>query len=114
MAVPGGDKVGPKTACKRIEEYGSLEGVMANADKVKGVDGQNSHVRNFLYCLKTRALPTFDVEIAHRACTVCHLGNLAYLLKRRLRWDPLREVVVGDDEANRLLDRPKREPWTVS
>lgn len=39
--VPGVDKVGPKTACKLIEEYGSLEGVIANADKVKGVVGEN-------------------------------------------------------------------------
>ncbi|HEY4998554.1 MAG TPA: 5'-3' exonuclease H3TH domain-containing protein, partial [Usitatibacter sp.] len=39
--VPGVDKVGPKTACKLIEEYGSLEGVIAHADEVKGVVGEN-------------------------------------------------------------------------
>ncbi|HEX7558200.1 MAG TPA: DNA polymerase I [Usitatibacter sp.] len=39
--VPGVEKVGPKTACKLIEEYGSLEGVMAHADEVKGVVGEN-------------------------------------------------------------------------
>ena len=39
--VPGVDKVGPKTACKLIEQYGSLEGVIAHADEVKGVVGEN-------------------------------------------------------------------------
>src|SRR5205814_10251222 len=39
--VPGVDKVGPKTACKLIEQYGSLEGVIAHKDEVKGVVGEN-------------------------------------------------------------------------
>src|SRR6478609_1993473 len=39
--VPGVDKVGPKTACKLIEAYGSLEGVIEHADEVKGVVGEN-------------------------------------------------------------------------
>ncbi|MBL7223487.1 MAG: gfo/Idh/MocA family oxidoreductase, partial [Candidatus Brocadiae bacterium] len=44
---------------------------------------------------------------------ICHLGNLAYWLKRPLKWDPDREVFLGDDEANRWLDRPKRAPWRL-
>ncbi|HEY1392250.1 MAG TPA: 5'-3' exonuclease H3TH domain-containing protein, partial [Methylibium sp.] len=39
--VPGVEKVGPKTAAKWIEEYGSLDGVMAAADSIKGVAGEN-------------------------------------------------------------------------
>ncbi len=39
--VPGVDKVGPKTACKLIEQYGSLEAVIAHAAEVKGVVGEN-------------------------------------------------------------------------
>jgi DNA polymerase-1 len=39
--IPGVDKVGPKTACKWIVQYGSLEGVMANADKITGLAGEN-------------------------------------------------------------------------
>jgi DNA polymerase-1 len=39
--IPGVDKVGPKTACKWITQYGSLEGVMANADKISGLAGEN-------------------------------------------------------------------------
>jgi hypothetical protein len=53
------------------------------------------------------------VEIGCRTVTVCHLGNIAYWLQRPLRWDPQREVIVGDDEASRWLDRAKREPWNL-
>jgi hypothetical protein len=69
---------------------------------------------DFLSCVKSRERPFRDIEIAHRAATVCHLGNIAYFLRRPLRWNPEREQIVDDAEANRLLDRPKREPWAVS
>jgi hypothetical protein len=69
---------------------------------------------DFIHCVRSRERPFRNMEVAHRAATVCHLGNLAYLLNRPLRWDPVREQIVGDDAANRLLDRPKREPWTLA
>ena len=68
---------------------------------------------DFLYGVKTRERPFRDVEFAHRVATVCHLGNIAYLLNRPLKWDPVKEEFPGDAEANRLLDRPKREPWRL-
>src|SRR5438105_361771 len=39
--IPGVDKVGPKTACKWIVQYGSLEGVIAHADEISGLAGEN-------------------------------------------------------------------------
>jgi DNA polymerase-1 len=39
--IPGVDKVGPKTACRWIEKYGSLEGVLANAGEITGLAGEN-------------------------------------------------------------------------
>jgi hypothetical protein len=69
---------------------------------------------DFIHCVRSREQPFRNIEVAHRAATVCHLGNLAYLLNRPLRWDPVREQIVGDDAANRLLDRPKREPWALA
>ncbi|MGB3072186.1 MAG: DNA polymerase I [Ottowia sp.] len=39
--VPGVDKVGPKTAAKWLGEYGSLDAIVANADKIKGAAGEN-------------------------------------------------------------------------
>jgi hypothetical protein len=44
---------------------------------------------------------------------VCHLGNICYWLKRPLKWDPVKEVIVGDEYANQWLDRPRRGQWTL-
>jgi predicted dehydrogenase len=71
------------------------------------------HKGNWLHCIRTRQKPICDVEIGCRSVSVCHLGNIAYLLKRPLEWDPVGEQFVGDPEANRWLDRPKREPWAI-
>jgi predicted dehydrogenase len=68
---------------------------------------------DFIHCVKTRERPFRDIEIAHRTLTVCHLGNMAYWLKRSIRWDPVKEEIIGDPEAARWLDRPKRSPWTI-
>ncbi|HQJ55134.1 MAG TPA: Gfo/Idh/MocA family oxidoreductase [Planctomycetota bacterium] len=70
--------------------------------------------RNFLDCVKSRKDPYFPVDKGHRVATICHLGNLALLLKRKLAWDPEREVFIGDAEANRHLSRPMRAPWTLA
>lgn len=71
----------------------------------------NNHLKDFLQCVRTRQRPICDVEIGCRSVTVCHLGNLAYWYKRPLKWDPVKERFIGDDEANSWLDRPKRAPW---
>ena len=70
--------------------------------------------KNFIECVKTRELPFRDIEIAHRTATVCHLGNIAYWLNRPLKWDSEKEEIIGDPEANRWLDRPKRKAWSLS
>ncbi len=69
---------------------------------------------DFLACVKSREKPFRDIEFAHRTASVCHLGVIAYELKRPLKWDPVKEEFPGDEEANRYLDRAKREPWTLS
>ena len=49
--------------------------------------------------MRTREVPFRSIERAHRTATVAHLGNIAYWLKRRLRWDPVKEEFTGDEEA---------------
>lgn len=71
----------------------------------------SNHQRDFLTCMRSRQKPICDVEVGCRTVTVCHLGNLAYWNKRALKWDPVKERFIGDDEANTWLDRPKRAPW---
>ena len=72
------------------------------------------HVRSFLDCVKTRKLPNEDVEEGYRTVVMCHLGNIATRVGRVLRWDPDKEEVIGDQEANKLLSRPYREPWRLT
>ncbi len=52
-------------------------------------------------------------QIGHRVTCWSHLGNIAYLLRRKLRWDPAAERFQGDDEANRLLQTAYRQPWRL-
>ena len=52
------------------------------------------HMQNFLDCVKSRALPNGDVLIGHRSAQASHLGNIAYLEKRRIEFDPTREVML--------------------
>ena len=52
------------------------------------------HVANFLECMKTRKLPNGDVLVGHRSAQASHLGNLAYVQKRRIDFDPVREEIL--------------------
>ena len=71
------------------------------------------HKRNFLDCIRSRKNPICTAEIGHRTSTVCHLGNIAMLLGRPLKWDPQKERFINDDEANRMTWRPRRAPWRL-
>jgi len=82
-----------------------------NIPNYKGKGGLQG---DFLHCVKTRETPFRNIEVAHRTVTVCHLGNIAYWLNRRIKWDPQKEEVIGDAETARCLDRPKRAPWRLA
>lgn len=71
----------------------------------------NNHYRNFLDCVKSRKEPVAPVEVGHYSAAVCHVGNIAMILKRKLKWDPEKERFINDEEANRMLSRPVRSPW---
>jgi predicted dehydrogenase len=62
--------------------------------KADPVDLTVHHVNNFLDCCRTRKLPNGDVLIGHRSAQASHLGNIAYLEKRRLKFDPVREEIL--------------------
>jgi len=53
-----------------------------------------SHVNNFLDCTKSRKLPNGDVLIGHRSAQASHLGNIAYMQKRKIDFDPQREEIL--------------------
>jgi hypothetical protein len=72
------------------------------------------HWRNFLEARSKRGqmLPVADIEQAHISSASCFLANLSMQLGRSLTWDPATHTVVKDTEANGLLRRPYRAPWT--
>ena len=90
-----------------------LRKIELKPETAKGVDGQDAHVRNFLDCVKSRALPTCDIEIAQRSTNTCHLGNISYKLGRRLEWDAENETFKNDSEANTLLSRQPRKGYEL-
>ena len=71
------------------------------------------HIRNWLECMRSRRRPNAHEEIAHRTNTVVILIDIARQLNRKVRWDPESETFPGDDEANALIDRPRRKGWEL-
>ena len=71
------------------------------------------HRGNWLECIRDKKTTTIcPAEVGHRSASVCQLGNIGYQLRRALKWDPEKEQFIGDDEANKLVARAMREPWT--
>jgi predicted dehydrogenase len=71
------------------------------------------HRKNWLDCIKSRQRPICDVEIGHRSATVCHLGNIAIRTGKKLKWDPLKQQIVGDAALAQWVNRPYRAPWVL-
>jgi predicted dehydrogenase len=69
------------------------------------------HMRDLLKAIASRGKPVADIEQGHISTASCILANLSMKLGRSLTWDPEKQQVVGDEEANKLLRRPYREPW---
>lgn len=68
---------------------------------------------DFIQGVKSRKETLIPAEVGHRTATLCHLGWIAIGVGKRLRWDPEREQFTNSDEANALLARPCRDPWTL-
>ena len=79
----------------------------------KGGGRQERHFQNFIDCVKSRAKPNAEILEGHLSSRLCHLGNIATRLGRRLRFDAKTEMFPGDDEANRLLGREHRAGFAL-
>ncbi len=71
------------------------------------------HVRNFLDCVKTRAQTIANAQVACQSHIACNAVNIAMFLNRKLKYDPVKNEFIGDDEANRLRGEAMRDPWRV-
>jgi predicted dehydrogenase len=73
----------------------------------------STHIRDFLNCVKSRALPAANADVAAQSHIACHAAYIAWQLGRKLRFDPVKEEFIGDEEANRMRSRALREPWHI-
>ena len=72
-----------------------------------------AHTADFFRSIRTRQDPVSPVEEGHAASTLGNVSDIALRLGRRLRWDPARDRFVNDDDANAMLSRAARSPWTI-
>lgn len=70
-----------------------------------------NHTGNFLDAIRKKAAPESPIDAAIRTDLISHLSNIAVRTGRKIKWDPLKETIVGDAEAARLMHRPIRKPW---
>lgn len=97
-----------------VEVDPAAVGVFVPSEVVRREDGGlGGEHRNFLDCVKSRRPCYAPAEVGHRTITVAHIGNIAMMLGRKLRWNPETERFVDDPEADARLTRPQREPWTM-
>ncbi|OYW31110.1 MAG: dehydrogenase [Chthoniobacter sp. 12-60-6] len=71
------------------------------------------HHRNFLDCVKSRQPTVTPVETAHRSASPGHLALISFLTNRSIKWDPVKEEIIGDADASKLLTREYRGPWKL-
>jgi len=90
----------------------SLMETKSGANDVQLFASVNHHA-NFVDAAKGRSQPASPIDSAVRVDTLCHLQHLAIKLRRKLRWDPVKELFLNDEQANAMLDRPMRAPWKV-
>jgi len=88
------------------------DSLLRSLRKGKPLDG---HMENFFACCRDRGVPVSDVWTHHRALTTCHLANIAIRLGgRKLTWDPAKEQIVGDAEADAMQSRPQRAGYETT
>lgn len=79
----------------------------------KALYESNDHFGNFLECIKSRKETITPAEVAHRSISVGLLGEIAMTTKQTIKWDPVKEQIINNPEASKLLMRNFRSPWKI-
>lgn len=86
---------------------------LPEADRKVKLYQSSNHYRNFLDCVKSRKPTITPAEVAHHSAIPGHLGLIAMMVGRKIKWDVKKEEIVGDSEASSLLARDYRKPWKL-
>jgi predicted dehydrogenase len=90
----------------------SLLKIQPRPDDVHLVESRH-HGQNFINAVKSRQDPVSFIEDAVRSDIISLLSDIAVRLGRPIRWDYASERLLDDPEAERMLMRPYRAPWTL-
>ena len=82
-------------------------------DSEKSVYHSDDHYQDWMNCIKSRKQPICDVETGHRSASICNLANIAYRMRRPLRWDPMKERFAKNKEASKYLKKKYRRPYKL-
>ncbi len=116
---------GGNVDCEFIGEKGSIQSARgslkaSDMDLIKEPMGEkewkaypsSNHRRNWIECIRSGKPCICPAEVGHRTASICHLGNIGYRLKKKLKWDPVKEQ-FDDAEANKHLSREPRAKWKL-
>jgi predicted dehydrogenase len=90
-----------------------LGGVVSPTEKIKktrGIDAQ-LHARNFFDCVRSRKPTITNAQVMLNSHIASFAASFAWILGRKLVFDPVKNEFVGDAEANSLRSRPERDCW---
>jgi predicted dehydrogenase len=85
--------------------------VSDKSKRIRGLD-VSAHARDFFDCIRSRGTTAANPDVMRRSHIACHAAAIAWILRRKLQFDPVKEEFVGDAEANQFRSRAARD-WTV-
>jgi hypothetical protein len=113
FVYPNGIRITHCKPGKANLEVDSDEKESRPAKPVPGYKGKGGIIGDFLHCVRSRETPFRAIQHAVNTMSLCHLGTVAYRLQRSLKWDAAKQTFPGDAEANRFIDRARRQPWQL-
>ena len=82
-------------------------------EKLVTLPDPEPQVTDFFEAVRTRKKFALNEENGHRSCTIVNLAKIAVRLSRPLRFDPVKQLFINDEEANRFIHQPMRAPWQI-
>lgn len=113
LKFPNGIEITHNKPGKGNLQVDGTPGETKEAKPVQGYKVKGGIYADFINGVRTREKPFRDIEFAINTMSVCHLAILTHTLQRSLKWDSANQVFPGDEEANRYLDRARRQPWQL-